>query len=75
MTMHSSAYQLTPEQIALSRERKLKKQAESQNTAATGPTKHDPRGDILPRQWLKVREVAESSAPALSVKVMSWNVR
>ncbi|KAF7800026.1 hypothetical protein EIP86_011269 [Pleurotus ostreatoroseus] len=63
----SKAYQLTPEQIALSQERKLKKQLGAQKT--TEPTKHDPRGDVLPREWLRVQRADGDVESSSSVRV------
>lgn len=80
--MPSQGYQLTPEQLALSEERKRlkllkKKEKEEQGETATA---NDPRGKILDRQWLSTHQAASEPSPSLgssgnvTVKVMTWNV-
>ncbi|KAI0815101.1 Endonuclease/exonuclease/phosphatase [Irpex lacteus] len=80
--MPSQGYQLTPEQLALSEERKRlkllkKKEKEEQGETATA---NDPRGKVLDRQWLSTQQAASESSPSLgssgnvTVKVMTWNL-
>lgn len=70
------AYQLTPEQIALQQERKRKKELAKQlASTAAAPTVADGTndgGNILLREWVKLRDARNGFSP---LKVMTWNVR
>ena len=83
--MSTKGYQLTPEQLALSEERKRlkllkKKDQEAQHKPSLV---NDPRAKILEREWLQLDRLGshsglaqfESCGPDVKIKVMTWNVR
>ncbi|KAI0094767.1 Endonuclease/exonuclease/phosphatase [Irpex rosettiformis] len=77
--MPSQGYQLTPEQLALSEERKrLKILRKKEKEEQDGPTiMDDPRGKILDREWLRLdqtRRSPDSDCSSVRIKVMTWNL-
>jgi len=66
--MAGSSFQLTPEQLALSRDRKLKKQQKHVTVKDNEP------GPILGRQWLQL-EPARRTDGLQRLKILNWNVR
>lgn len=77
-TMPSKGYQLTPEQIALSGERKrlklLKQKEKEQTDLDASSTDEDYRGKILSREWIPLPRSTSSPSGSHVVKVMTWNV-
>jgi len=67
---HRTPYQLTPEQTALSEERKAKK---LKNTF-TQPVLEHCAGKILERPWITVPGV-DNRRELQRIKVLTWNVR
>ncbi len=70
----SRVYQPTAEDLAKAEERRLKKeQAKSIPAAAQVSIMEDPRGNILPRDWV---DLPRETTPATgqTIRVMSWNV-
>ncbi|KAJ6604734.1 Endonuclease/exonuclease/phosphatase [Mycena vulgaris] len=67
----SKRFQLTPEQIALSEERKAKKQ-KLQNQAPPSNNVDESHGSILPRPWINL-ECAEHQ-DGIHVKLLTWNL-
>ncbi len=65
----SKPYQLTPEQLALAEERRLKKLLRKDNVEKVPVVRT--QGEILPRDWLTF---LPSPDPLRTVKIMSWNV-
>ena len=76
--MPPKAYGLTPEQVALSEERKRLKLQKQEKKAELGPIDiEDPRGHILSREWLHLNESEGPPSKGDSshiVRVMTWNV-
>ena len=70
--MKSYRPQLTPEQLALSEDRKLK-QRQKQNAAASTNTSDISRGHILGRQWMELPGNHQGD-DFWRVKILSWNV-
>ena len=71
--MPSKNYQLTPEQLALSEERKRKRAEQKKNEQQTNPLFDVKRARILDRPWVAVAP----TAPGIQrhkVKVKTWNV-
>jgi hypothetical protein len=67
----SKRFQLTPEQLALSEQRKAKKATLSENSA---PTKYDKMNSrILSRKWVQL-PIAPGQDIGRRVKVLTWNV-
>lgn len=66
----SKRFQLTPEQIALSEERKAKKQ-KLQNQAPP-PNVEEIKGSILPRPWMDLERT--DHLDDIRVKIMTWNL-
>ncbi|KAJ7181744.1 Endonuclease/exonuclease/phosphatase [Mycena crocata] len=66
----SRRFQLTPEQIALSEERKAKKQ--KIQTQATTPNVADDKGSILHRPWISLKHADHPDA--IHLKLMTWNL-
>lgn len=66
---------LTPEQIALSEERKRRKAEAVAKAAAAGSSSEQAPRKILHRAWVSADNAATSKyAPEQSATVMSWNV-
>lgn len=68
--MSTNRYVLTPEQLAIAEERRLKK-LEREKEQATKAKQQDPRGRILSRQWIQLKEPVDGRQ---TVKVMTWNM-
>lgn len=68
--MSTNRYELTPEQLALAEERRLKR-LEREKEKAEAAKHLDPSGQILDRQWMKLKEPADGTQ---TVKVTTWNV-
>ena len=64
--MSGKPFRLTPEQIALSAERKAKKQT---NSSTASPT-----GTIVNRAWIQSPEDANDNRQEQQIKVLTWNV-
>ena len=72
--------ELTPAELALSEKRRLKKlQAAAANEKGKLELKEltDPRGAILPREWVSVPTSVQAAQTTelRTVRVMTWNVR
>ena len=72
------------ERVAIQQERQRKR--EQKQREAVAKEKDDPRGAILPREWVRMRDTsvpamansvfeADGKVEMRNVKVMSWNVR
>jgi hypothetical protein len=70
--MKSFPPKLTPEQLALSEDRKLKRR-QKQNAAASTNTSDVSRGHILGRQWMELPG-NRLGDDVWKVKILSWNV-
>ncbi|KAJ7293660.1 Endonuclease/exonuclease/phosphatase [Mycena rebaudengoi] len=68
----SKRYQLTPEQIALSEERKAKKQKQAQEPPPA--TEEAPQASIKSRPWIDLQRPAENIDGFQRVKLMTWNL-
>lgn len=66
----SKCYELTPKQLALSQERKVKKA----KLATEKATVEEDKGRILDRKWIQLRSTDAQEYPIQRVKVMTWNV-
>lgn len=66
---------LTPEQIALSEERKRKKAEAAAKAAAAGQSSVQAPSKIVHRSWLAVDDaIASKYPPNHNTTIMSWNV-
>ena len=66
---------LTPEQIALSEERKRRKAEAVAKAAAAGPSLQQSPRKTLPRDWLTLEDAILSKySTNQAATVMSWNV-
>lgn len=70
----SKAYQPTAEQLALAEARKAKKRQDKEKAKAQ-VQEEDTRGNILTRDWLRVKAAPQLDQSAQTVRVMTWNVR
>lgn len=76
LRMPSQGFELTPEQMAIQKARKLKKKkdATAAGTGASTPAAPvEDKGAILTRPWLKADQKASNNYG--TVKIMTWNVR
>lgn len=76
----SKRYEPTPEQIALSQERKArankaKLAAEKVAVLATAPGVEEDKGRIVDRKWIQLQPTDNQESSVRRVKVMTWNVR
>ena len=70
MFVNKMVDRLTPEQLALSEERRLKRQ---QDVALKSYNVDDSRGSILHRRWIELPGYGDVE-DVWKVKVLSWNV-
>lgn len=69
----SKHYQPTPEQIALSEERKAKRRMKLAAMPTATPTADDTKGRILERKWIEL-PVPQNVDATRRIKFMTWNV-
>jgi len=71
-TTASRRFQPTPEQLALSEQRKAKKE---KNAALPQQPENSDAGRIIERSWIPIQSSHERQHDAQRVKVLTWNVR
>jgi RNA exonuclease NGL2 len=71
LNRNGKPFQLTPEQLALSAERKAKKGS----TIITPPSDHSPAGAIVDRAWIALPTAQDANGHQVQqIKVLTWNV-
>jgi len=68
VTTNGKSFQLTAEQIALSAERKAKKQK-------IQSTENNPAAVIVNRAWIQLENTYDERQQEQQIKVLTWNVR